>query len=73
MAFDLIALGLNAVDVLVRLPEHVKRGDKQMVSDLIIQGGTPAGSGACRRPPGREGSRWPGRSSSSTPRCSWRR
>jgi len=47
MAFDLIALGLNAVDVLVRLPEHVKRGDKQMVSDLIIQGGTPAGSGAC--------------------------
>ncbi len=45
--YDLVALGLNTVDVLVRLPPQIKKDDKQMVADLIIQGGAPAGSGAC--------------------------
>lgn len=47
MPYDLISIGLNAVDVLARLPEVVKRDDKQFVDDLLIQGGAPAGSGAC--------------------------
>lgn len=47
MAYDLIALGLNAVDVLVRLPESVLHDEKQFVDDLIIQGGAPVGSGCC--------------------------
>ncbi len=47
MPYDLVALGLNAVDVLIRLPSQVKKEDKQMVADLIIQGGAPTGSGAC--------------------------
>lgn len=47
MPHDLIALGLNAVDILIRLPRHIKKDDKQMVDDLIIQGGAPTGSGAC--------------------------
>lgn len=47
MPYDLIAVGLNAVDVLVRLPESVKHDDKQFVDDLIIQGGAPVGSGCC--------------------------
>jgi len=42
--FDLIAVGLNAVDVLVRLPLGIKRDDKQFVDDLLIQGGAPMGS-----------------------------
>ncbi len=47
MAYDLIAVGLNAVDVLVRLPEPVLHDGKQFVDDLIIQGGAPVGSGCC--------------------------
>lgn len=47
MSYDLIAIGLNAVDVLVRLPDLVRQGDKQFVDDLIIQGGAPVGSGCC--------------------------
>jgi sulfofructose kinase len=44
---DLVALGLNAVDVLVRLPEQIRRDDKQRVDEMLIQGGAPTGSGAC--------------------------
>lgn len=47
MPYDVIAIGLNAVDVLVRLPESVHHDDKQFVEDLIIQGGAPVGSGCC--------------------------
>src|SRR5665213_3423806 len=47
MRRDLIALGLNAVDVLIRLPFQIRKDDKQMVSDLVIQGGAPTASGAC--------------------------
>lgn len=46
MPHDLVALGLNAVDVLIRLPEQVKRDDKQMADSLLIQGGAPTASGA---------------------------
>ena len=46
MPHDLIALGLNAVDVLIRLPEHVKKDDKQMADSLAVQGGAPTASGA---------------------------
>lgn len=47
MARDLVALGLNAVDVLIRLPAQIRRDDKQLVNDLLIQGGAPTASGAC--------------------------
>lgn len=47
MPYDLISVGLNAVDVLVRLPEDVQHNGKQFVDDLIIQGGAPVGSGSC--------------------------
>ncbi|MFA7345440.1 MAG: PfkB family carbohydrate kinase [Terrimicrobiaceae bacterium] len=47
MPYDLISVGLNAVDVLVRLPESVLHDGKQFVDDLIIQGGAPVGSGSC--------------------------
>jgi sulfofructose kinase len=46
MPHDLIALGLNAIDVLIRLPANVRKDDKQMADSLIIQGGAPTGSGA---------------------------
>jgi len=47
MLYDLISVGLNAVDVLIRLPESVKHDGKQFVDDLIVQGGAPVGSGSC--------------------------
>ena len=47
MPYDLISVGLNTVDVLIRLPESVKHDGKQFVDDLIIQGGAPVGSGSC--------------------------
>jgi sulfofructose kinase len=46
MPHDLVSLGLNAVDVLIRLPEQVRKDDKQMTDSLLIQGGAPTGSGA---------------------------
>lgn len=45
MKYDLITLGLNAVDVLIRMPEKIRHDGKQMVKDLIIQAGAPVGSG----------------------------
>lgn len=47
MPYDLISVGLNAVDVLARLPKEVRHDSKQFVDDLIIQGGAPVGSGSC--------------------------
>ncbi|MEM6391293.1 MAG: carbohydrate kinase family protein [Planctomycetota bacterium] len=44
-AHDILAVGLMAVDVLIRLPHVVVHGDKQFVDDLIIQGGAPVGTG----------------------------
>lgn len=43
---SVVAVGLNAVDVLVRLPEKVVHDSKHMVQDLLIQGGAPMGTGS---------------------------
>lgn len=45
--FDVIAAGLVIVDVLVRLPRDVRRGEKHEVDDLLVTGGAPAGNAAC--------------------------
>ena len=42
-----VAVGLNAVDVLTRLPKTVIPDTKHMVEELIIQGGAPMGTGSC--------------------------
>ncbi|MEM9420476.1 MAG: PfkB family carbohydrate kinase [Planctomycetota bacterium] len=44
---DVVVLGLNIVDVLVRLPREVQVGEKHQVNELVIQGGAPAGNAAC--------------------------
>jgi len=46
MPHDLVSLGLNAVDVLIRLPAQVRKDDKQMADSLLIQGGAPTATGA---------------------------
>jgi sulfofructose kinase len=46
-AVDAMVAGLNIVDVLVRLPQNVQRGEKHEAQDLLIQGGAPAGNAAC--------------------------
>ena len=43
---DVIAVGLNAVDVLVRLPQTVIPDTKHIVKELMIQGGAPMGTGS---------------------------
>ncbi|MBC2593804.1 carbohydrate kinase family protein [Ruficoccus amylovorans] len=43
-AFDVIGVGLVAVDVLWRTPGHVTVGGKNEVADMVLQGGAPAGS-----------------------------
>ena len=43
---DVLAAGLNVLDVLARMPDVVRRGEKHEVSDLVIQGGAPAGNAA---------------------------
>ncbi len=44
--YDVVAVGLNAVDLLVRLPENVTHDAKHMVKELLIQGGAPMGTGS---------------------------
>lgn len=44
--YDVVAVGLNAVDVLVRLPEQVFPDSKHIAKELKIQGGAPVGSGS---------------------------
>lgn len=46
-AVDVMVAGLNIVDVLVRLPKTVQRGEKHEATDLLVQGGAPAGNAAC--------------------------
>ncbi|MCE0483973.1 MAG: PfkB family carbohydrate kinase [Methylacidiphilales bacterium] len=46
-SFDVITTGLVIVDVLVRLPGEVHRGEKHEVADLLVTGGAPAGNAAC--------------------------
>lgn len=44
---DVMAAGLVVVDVLVRLPCKVRRGEKHEVADLLVTGGSPSGNAAC--------------------------
>jgi sulfofructose kinase len=46
-SFDVMCVGLNAVDVLVRLPETIRPDAKHRVDDLLIMGGAPVGTGSC--------------------------
>ncbi|PMH45310.1 hypothetical protein BCU68_10585 [Vibrio sp. 10N.286.49.B3] len=47
MTFDVLVSGLNVIDLLVTLPEQYNHGSKHKVDNIIIQGGAPAGNGAC--------------------------
>lgn len=47
MSFDVLVSGLNVVDLLVTLPERYTKGRKHAVDNIVIQGGAPAGNGAC--------------------------
>jgi sugar/nucleoside kinase (ribokinase family) len=47
VSVDALAVGVNTVDVLVRLPDHYTAGEKWPVRDLIVQGGGAAANAAC--------------------------
>lgn len=47
MKFDVLVSGLNVVDLLVTLPNTFEKGRKHEVDNILIQGGAPAGNGAC--------------------------
>jgi sulfofructose kinase len=44
---DALAVGVNVVDVLLRLPDHFTVGGKQPAQDLALHGGGPAATAAC--------------------------
>ena len=44
---DAVAVGVNVVDVLLRLPDRFTPGEKQPAGDLAVQGGGPAATAAC--------------------------
>jgi sulfofructose kinase len=46
-ALDVLATGVNTVDVLVQLPEHYSPGEKRSARDLAVQGGGAAATAAC--------------------------
>jgi sugar/nucleoside kinase (ribokinase family) len=43
---EVLVTGFSTVDIFVRLPEKVQRGEKHEVRNLLIQGGGPASSAA---------------------------
>jgi sulfofructose kinase len=45
--FDVIGIGVNAVDVLLRMPARVPPGGKYQVNDLLLQGGGLAATATC--------------------------
>ncbi|MCP4399085.1 MAG: ribokinase [bacterium] len=45
--FDVIGIGVNAVDILLRMPPNVQAGRKYEVENLVIQGGGNAGTATC--------------------------
>ncbi len=45
--FDVIGIGVNTVDVLLRMPAHAPLGGKYEVHDLILQGGGLAATATC--------------------------
>ncbi len=44
---DVLAVGVNVVDMFVRLPEHLSHGEKHEVHEMVVQGGGPAATAAC--------------------------
>jgi len=46
-SYDLIGVGLVAVDILWITPPDARAGEKNNTPQLIMQGGAPAGSGTC--------------------------
>ena len=46
MKIDVVVSGLNVVDLLFTLPNEVQLGNKHEVSDILLQGGAPAGNAA---------------------------
>lgn len=47
MQFDVLVSGLNVVDLLLTLPNEFEKGRKHEIDNILIQGGAPAGNGAC--------------------------
>src|ERR1700741_1322468 len=46
-SLDALAIGVNTIDVLVRLPDHYTVGEKCPARDLVVQGGGAAANAAC--------------------------
>src|SRR6516225_10639017 len=46
-SLDALAIGVNTIDVLVRLPDHYTVGEKWPARDLVVQGGGAAATAAC--------------------------
>lgn len=47
MQFDVLVSGLNVVDLLLTIPNEFEKGRKHEIDNILIQGGAPAGNGAC--------------------------
>ncbi|ARV16615.1 carbohydrate kinase family protein [Polaribacter sp. SA4-12] len=47
MKFDVLVSGMIVVDILAEIPKKINKGAKQEVSKIMVQGGAPAGNGAC--------------------------
>ncbi len=45
--FDVIGIGVNVVDILLRMPPKIQAGYKHEVETFVIQGGGPAGTASC--------------------------
>jgi len=46
-SYDLIGVGLVAVDILWITPPDARMGEKNNTPQMVLQGGAPAGSGTC--------------------------
>ena len=46
-SYDLIGVGLVAVDILWITPSDARAGEKNNTPHMVLQGGAPAGSGTC--------------------------
>ena len=46
-SYDLIGVGLVAVDILWITPSDARAGEKNNTPQMVLQGGAPAGSGTC--------------------------
>jgi sulfofructose kinase len=46
MLYDVLVSGMNVVDILTEIPTLIKTGEKHEVSNIMIQGGAPAGNAA---------------------------